>query len=89
MEIDKLKKTCYLNGETYYINQKMYLIDRCYTCFCTEDFDNSTDISENSNCIMEYCFFELRHFGDFMRGCVPVFHKNLCCTVNIKCRKFL
>ena len=87
-EIEKLKK-CYLDGKMYHLNEKMRPNeDGCSACLCTENFDNSTTIRENSACQRFRCLPQFRDFDDLRRGCVPVFEPIGCCAERFKCRRF-
>lgn len=88
-EIAKLKK-CYLDGKMYHLNEEMRPNgDERSTCLCTENFENSTSIRENSACERFRCLPQFRHFDDLRRGCVPVFVPGRCCAhQRFKCRRF-
>lgn len=87
IEIQKLKM-CYLDGVRYAINETMEPDnDTCYTCVCTEDFDNATAIVVNPNCRRIDCLYEIHHFSSLRRGCVPLFFRNKCCAISVRCRK--
>lgn len=85
-EIEKMTK-CYLDGQLYYEKQIMWTTNGCYSCFCTDGFNNLTDMSENSNCIQNECSTLFYYFGDLKKGCVPIFWESHCCPINYKCRK--
>lgn len=73
----------------YHLNESMYpKNDSCYECLCTEHFDNSTSIHENSDCERERCWPQIYRFSYLRHGCAPVFHTDHCCAVEYKCRRF-
>lgn len=92
-EISKLKK-CYLNGKRYHLDEKIYpetdvYPDRCHECLCTEDFDNTTAITANKNCLKIDCEVSIIFDIGLRRGCAPVFDKHSCCVSYSQCRKFV
>lgn len=74
----------------YHLNEEMRPNgDECSACLCTENFQNSTFIRENSACERFRCLPQFRHFDDLRRGCVPVFVPGRCCAhQRFKCRRF-
>lgn len=91
-EISKLKK-CYLNGKRYHLGEEIHpetnvYPDRCHTCLCTEDFDNTTTIRANKNCLQIDCEVAFIFEHELRRGCAPVFDIYSCCASYSKCRKF-
>lgn len=74
----------------YHLNEEMHPEnDTCYTCLCTENFDNSTSIPENSDCETIQCLPQLKHFTHLRQGCAPIFHEKDCCAIGYKCRRFI
>lgn len=91
--LDKAKiesiETCEVEGTLYRIGEQIYPSDSCYTCLCTEGFDNQTSYESNPNCSKINCGFELK-INDLRNGCVPVYFRiPNCCYIEMKCRKFI
>lgn len=75
---------CEFEGDTYYEGQRMYAMNKCYTCSCVQGFDNSTT-EANPNCRRQRCNILLNDVGDLYNGCAPVYYKNVCCPIEFRC----
>lgn len=72
----------------YSLNEKFYTNN--HQCLCTENFDNTTSIYENPNCVKSGCGIAVSSemINKIRIGCVPVFLQTALCPEKYKCRKF-
>ncbi|XP_063709743.1 uncharacterized protein LOC134838198 [Culicoides brevitarsis] len=84
-ERDKLSR-CYMDGREFYEGEKMYPEEeRCHTCICHKEFDNSTIVG-NPHCYEIDCGIQLRYMTNLQKNCVPVYYgTNKCCPIDWRC----
>lgn len=83
-EVNKLA-TCEFEGRTYREGQRMFPDgDTCWKCFCTKDFENKS-FELNKDCIKNDCNIELDEMTSVRKGCIPMYHKDICCPYDWRC----